>query len=297
MMLGAAYLMLALCVACVAWAAALHASVSFSGDMLASAGGMSGARRMAWRFDGSRPGVFALLGLLGRWIPRGGRSADELVYTGVRLTEEQLSGIQVLTALGLAFVFFTLAREVGQVEPLLVVAAGAFGFFLPRLWLRARVQRRQRAIVRMLPEVIDLLSLCIGAGLDFLSALNKVVLVKSFQGEPLIQELGLSLQEIKLGKRRFEALRGLSKRARVAEVSSFVRTLVQADRMGTPISEVLSVHSEDVRFERFMRAERAALKAPIKILLPLIFCIMPCVALIVGAPIILQFMTQSPFGK
>ena len=107
----------------------------------------------------------------------------------------------------------------------------------------------------------------------------------------------MALQEIKLGKRRAEALRALSKRLNIPELASFLRTVVQADRMGTPIAEALARHSEDLRSQRFMRAERAALQAPIKILGPLIFCIMPCVAIIVGAPIFLQFMRQSPFGQ
>ena len=89
----------------------------------------------------------------------------------------------------------------------------------------------------------------------------------------------------------------MGRRVNAPEMSSLVRTLVQADRMGTPIAEVLSVHSEDMRLERFTWAERQALKAPIKILVPLIFFIMPCVALIVGSPIFLQFMAQNPFHR
>ena len=134
--------------------------------------------------------------------------------------------------------------------------------------------------------------------MDFLSAINRVLLIKAFKREPFIQELSIMLHEVKLGKRRSESLRTLAKRVNLPEVTSFVRTLVQADRMGTPISEVLGVHSEDVRTQRFLRAERAALKAPLKILVPLIFCIMPCIGLIIGAPIFMQFMKQTPLiGK
>ena len=112
-----------------------------------------------------------------------------------------------------------------------------------------------------------------------------------------MEELSGALQEMNLGKRRADSLKGMAKRINLAELSSFVRTIVQADRMGTPIAQVLAVHAEDVRSQRFVRAERAALKAPIKILIPLIFCIMPCVAIIVGAPIFLQFMKESPFHQ
>ena len=243
-----------------------------------------------------------LLSTLGKALPPFGRpdpeSAQErLVYTGVNLTAEELRGVKVLAALGCALGPVLLLKGTPLMHPLVPLIGGMFGLVLPDLWVRSCVRRRQKAIVRLLPEVIDLLALCIGAGLDFLGALNRVAAVKSFRKEALMEELSIVLQEIKLGKRRFEALKSLAKRVNISEMSSFVRTLVQADRMGTPIAEVLAIHSEDIRFERFTRAERAALKAPIKILVPLIFCIMPCVALIVGAPIFLQFMKQNPFGK
>ena len=275
-------------------------SASLPAVTFASAAGSF--RSLSFMTEGRRGRVaLSVLSFLGKLVPPIGRPRGEvqegLVYTGINLTREELAGINVLSMMGCAFIFFTVARECATVEPAWVVCAGAVGFFLPSLWLNARIAKRQRAIVRVLPEIIDLLSLCIGAGLDFLGALNKVVVAKAFTKEPLIEELSLVLQEIKLGKRRFEALKAMAKRVNVQEVSSFVRTLVQADRMGTPIGEVLVIHSEDIRFQRFTRAEREALKAPIKILIPLIFCIMPCVAIIVGAPIFLQFAHQNAFGR
>ncbi|MBI2495477.1 MAG: type II secretion system F family protein [Candidatus Omnitrophica bacterium] len=305
-MIVAVYLLIVGGIVCALWALMPEPSVSWPRLQTIVDSTVSPWRSPVPRLTSPWPdrfrSVLALMGrLLGRLIPRLSRRRDavggRLVATGMPLPQEQIVGIKALSALGCAVVAFTIAREVGPVPPFIVALAGVFGVILPDLWLKGRVRRRQRAIVRLLPEVIDLLSLCIGAGLDFLGALNKVVLVRPFQKEPLIEELLVVLQEIKLGKRRFEALRSAAKRLNVPEVSSFVRTLVQADRMGTPIAEVLSIHSEDIRFERFMRAERAALKAPIKILIPLICCIMPCVALIVGAPIFLQFMRQNPFGK
>lgn len=242
-----------------------------------------------------------LLSLAGRLLPAIGRGREKLhgrlVYIGSTMSVQQFGGLQLLMALGGAVACTAILQEFGKPDAIWLALAGVIGFFLPELWLRAKTARRNRAILRLLPEVIDLLFLCIGAGLDFLGALNKVLAVKGFRREPLIEELSVVMQEIRLGKRRSEALRAMAKRANVQELASFVRTMVQADRMGTPIREVLSVHSEDIRLQRFMRAERAALKAPIKILVPLIFCIMPSVGIIVGAPIFLQFMRQNPFGK
>jgi tight adherence protein C len=241
-----------------------------------------------------------LLAFLGRLISRGAREelASQVVYPGSNLTGEAFRGLKVLAApLGALALPIALA-EFGQLPPLFLALIGAgLGWVLPDLWVRAQLGRRHRAMVRFLPEVIDLLALCVGAGMDFVGALNKVVVAKARSKEPLIEELSVALQEIKLGKRKLEAFKGMAKRIDLPEVSSFVRTLVQADRMGTPVAEVLSIHSEDVRLQRFTRAERAAMKAPIKILVPLIFFIMPCVAIIVAAPIMLQFTRQNPFSQ
>lgn len=299
-MIYAIDVMIVLGVACAVWAFIPSSSVPLPAVLFAAPTAAFGRLSITTESHGGRLWSFCLT-LLGKLVPRLGRQRGELrehlVYTGIRLTDDELAGLNVLSMVGCAFVFFTIAREFGQVQPVSIAFAGAMGFVLPTLWMQARVRGRQRAVVKLLPEVIDLLALCIGAGLDFLGSLNKVVLLKGFKKEPLIEELSLVMQEIKLGKRRFEALKAMARRVNVPEVSSFMRTLVQADRMGTPIGEVLVIHSEDIRFQRFTQAERAALKAPIKILIPLIFCIMPCVAIIVGAPIFLQFMQQSPFGK
>ena len=191
--------------------------------------------------------------------------------------------------------FAVIAPEFHLLNPLFFALAAMVGYFVPDLWLRRRLARRQQAILHLLPDVVDLLTLCIGAGLDFLLAINKVTSIKKFQREPLIEEISVALQEMKLGKRRMDALKAMAKRVNLPELSSFVRTIVQADRMGTPITEVLAVHAEDVRLQRIQLAERAALKAPINILFPLIFCIMPCVVIIVGGPVLLQFTNQKPF--
>ncbi len=245
--------------------------------------------------------ISSILAFIGKLTPVRGnaRSAlkDKLDHVGSRLSVEEFLGVNVLVSLGLCVTFVVIARELGSVSPIMLVVVGVVGWHAPAFWLKQRIARKHRAILRLLPEVIDLLALCIGAGLDFLNALTKVVTVRAYGEEPLIDELSIVLHEMKLGKRRVDALRAMARRVDLSELTSFVRTIVQADRMGTPISAVLAIHSEDLRLQRFMRAERVSLQAPIKLLFPLIFCIMPCVALIVGAPIFLQFWKQNPFAK
>lgn len=175
-----------------------------------------------------------------------------------------------------------------KVKIKLFILSAVVGFFLPDLWLRQKIVKRHREIRRDLPNVIDLLNLCVSAGLDFMLAVNRVI--KTFKPCPLIDELTKFWHENMVGKPRREALRSLAWRVNLPELSSFVRTLIQADRMGSPVSEALNIQSEEIRIRRFQRGEEMALKAPIKLLFPLLFFILPVVLVIVGGPVLLQFM-------
>ncbi len=177
---------------------------------------------------------------------------------------------------------------------LMMIGAPVIGFLVPSIWLHRRIQSRREAIVRELPEAVDLLHLCVEAGVDFMGGLTRVV-QESPRG-PLMEELSALLQEIRVGKQRREALRSLARRVDVPDISAFVRTLVQADRMGTGMSEALLILSEESRLRRYHRAERFAQKAPIKMLLPLMM-IMGTVLIIVGGPIMLQFMRGDIMGN
>ena len=259
-------------------------------------------RLPAWNTGSRERNPFTpLLHAVGKLVPASQRN-DELVgrrllYAASLLNSQQFWGLKLVVSLACGFAGFVVIRGSGSMSLVWALGGAAVGFMVPEIWLNMQITKRHEEVLRLLPEVIDLLALCVGAGLDFLGALNKAVLLKTFRRkrEPLLDELSIVLQEIKLGRRRFEALKDMAKRINLPELSSFVRTLVLADRMGTPINEVLTMHAEDVRFERYQRAERMALKAPIKILFPLIFFIMPVVAIVVAGPVILQFIRMNPF--
>jgi tight adherence protein C len=168
-----------------------------------------------------------------------------------------------------------------------MIGLAVLGFFLPDLWLRQRLMSRKRHMVKVLPETIDILSLCVGAGLDFMLAVRW--LIEKSRPNPLVEELSTVLYEIKMGRARRDALKDMAKRLDIADINSFVRTLVQADRMGTPVSEALAILSDDARQVRFRRGERLARTAPLKLLIPLIFFILPAILLVVAGPIALQF--------
>jgi tight adherence protein C len=175
-----------------------------------------------------------------------------------------------------------------------LATAAMFGLMLPDWVLNSKVKKRKYAIVRILPETIDLLGLCVGAGLDFMAAVRWIV--DKVASNPMIEELTLVLKEINVGKPRVEALRAMSKRVDIPDVTSFVRILVQADRMGTPVEETFRILSEDTRMRRFHRGERQAMKAPLKMLIPLIFCILPVILIIVAGPILIRFIREGVFG-
>ena len=215
----------------------------------------------------------------------GERFKNKLVTAGSSLSVGQFLALKQVCAL-LAFILVLVAARL-KFDPRVLIFSAIVGFFLPDLWINSRIKKRRQQVLRQLPSVIDLLGLTVGAGLDLTSAIDLVV--KKSKSSPLIEELFNISQESRMGKTRREALRTMANRLNIPEVSSLVRTLVQADRMGTGIDEALRIHSEESRLVRFERGERLALQAPLKLLIPLIFCILPVVFIIVAGPIILEF--------
>ncbi|MDD4182864.1 MAG: type II secretion system F family protein [Candidatus Omnitrophica bacterium] len=202
---------------------------------------------------------------------------------------EFMAGKELL-AVGLPLILFLL----GVKHPLWLFVAAMVGLMFPDVILNSRVKKRKYSIVRILPETIDLLGLCVGAGLDFMAAVRWVV--DKVKPNPMIEELVLVLKEINVGKPRVEALRDMARRLDIPDVTSFVRTLIQADRMGTPVEEAFRILSEDSRMRRFHRGERQAMKAPLKMLIPLIFCILPVILIIVAGPILIRFIKEGLFA-
>ena len=204
---------------------------------------------------------------------------------GLRLAPLHWLAIQELGALtGLIVYAATMGLEkINQSWLMVFVIAG---FCLPVMWLNNRTQARRLTITRDLPEIVDLLNLSVSAGSDFMSALGRIV--REFRPCPVRDELGIVLQEVRVGKRRRDALRGFALRLRSPEASTFARTLIQVDRMGTGMAEALLILSEDMRLQRYHWAERFAQQAPMKMLVPLIFSLGSAMVIVAG-PILLQF--------
>lgn len=218
-------------------------------------------------------------GLANRSVP------SRLVKAGHPITIVEFIIFKIFSIFALAIIG-TITLNTDQIVYLIPLMA--VGFIIPDAWLNLKIKRRQADIRRDLPMVIDLLNLCVNSGLDFMLAVNRVV--KDFKKCPLTDELSEVWRETRMGASRRDALQHLSKRINIIEMSSFVRTLLQADRMGSPMGEALKIQSEEIRLRRYLQGEEMALKAPIKLLLPLILFILPAVLVIVAGPIFLQFM-------
>lgn len=220
------------------------------------------------------------------------RTTTVLDAAGLRLPPLHFLVIQEMgVATGLLVYFITMGNK-----PINVTWLAAFvmaGFFIPIMWLRNQIQNRRLTISRDLPEVADLLNLCVGAGSDFMSALARII--REFRPCPVRDELGIVLQEIRMGKRRRDALRAFATRLKTPEASTFARTLIQVDRMGTGIAEALAVLSEDMRLSRYHWAERFAQQAPMKMLIPLLFSL-GAAMIIVAGPILLKFFRGDLMG-
>ena len=166
-------------------------------------------------------------------------------------------------------------------------ALGLFGVYFPHLYCRMQTQQRYVSVVSDLPFFIDLLALSTEAGLDFIAAIQRIV--DKAEDSVLAHELSIVLKDIKLGSSRAEALRSLASRLEIAEITSFVAVVNDADQTGASIAKVLKDQSEQMRLERFVRAEKAGARASQLMLLPMVLFILPAVFIVVFAPVILQF--------
>jgi tight adherence protein C len=171
---------------------------------------------------------------------------------------------------------------------IMIILMGFYAY--PALWLRAVLADRQHKIQKSLPFVMDLLTLSVEAGLDFMSAMQRIV--SKGKVDALEEELLRVLREIQLGKTRRNALRDLSERVDQQDLRSVLNSLIQADELGVGIASILRIQSDQIRQRRFERAEKMANEAPVKMLFPLVAFIFPAVFLVLLGPIVLQIFRQ-----
>lgn len=189
---------------------------------------------------------------------------------------------------GLLGLLHAMSKNMELVRFLMVIFVGAAlgGLSIP-YYLYVRIKSRQQAIRRSLPDVLDLLTVSVEAGLSFDGALIK--LAEKMKG-PLVDELTRVLQEMRIGIPRKAALMAMSNRCNVEDLSLFVSAIVQADQLGVGIARVLRIQAAEARDKRRMKIREQALKAPIKMLFPLVFCVFPALFVVVLGPAILSLL-------
>lgn len=165
------------------------------------------------------------------------------------------------------------------------IVAGGVGAFLPFMWLSSRVRKRQTEIIKSLPDAFDMITTCVEAGLGLDAALTRVA--EKVKGA-FSDDLSITLREIGMGRNRSEALHDMAEHTGVSDLSLFVNAIIQAEQMGTSIGQVLRVQSEQMRIRRRQRAEEVASQAPVKMIFPLVLCILPTLFIVIMGPAAIQ---------
>jgi tight adherence protein C len=172
----------------------------------------------------------------------------------------------------------------------LVMFAGilALGYMGPKIWLKGKVKKKQKAVIKALPDALDLITTCVEAGLGLDAALQRVA--EKSEG-PLAEELQKMLRDVSMGKLRREAMTELADRIGVEELSTFITAIIQAEQLGVGIAQVLRVQSDQLRTQRRQRAERQAHEAPIKMIFPLVLFIFPAFLAVILGPAVIRIST------
>ncbi len=202
-------------------------------------------------------------------------------FTGVRF----MGGIMLgALALGVSLLMQTALPQLMMYSLLGMVV----GYILPVFWLRGRIKKRQKVILKTLPDAIDLMTISVEAGLAFDGAMQRVA---DKWDNDLSAEFGRALAEMRVGKSKRDALRELVARTGVADLSTFVASIIQADQLGVSIAKVLRIQSEQMRIRRRQRAEEQAHKAPILMMIPMVFLIFPATYIVILGPAVPKIMT------
>lgn len=248
----------------------------------------------------ARTGWQRTLERLGRaFVPRDraklSRARERLAWAGYHNPRAvwYFTGVKVgcLILFGCAYIVYgvLIQRVLSHVLPISLFL-GVLGCFLPDLWLRSRVKARQRDVLHALPRVLDLLMVCIEAGMGFDAAVVRVAERPEERRSPLHQEMMRMHLEVRAGRPREEALRGLGERTGVLELKAVVGAFIQTERLGTSLGQTLRVHAESARIQRRLRAEERAQLAPLKMLFPTVVFLFPVFFLVTFAPGMLRLL-------
>jgi tight adherence protein C len=221
------------------------------------------------------------------------RTHEKLQRTGVGylMSAEQFYAIRILSVLAIFAVTYWAQSVLQNDSTNMLIVAVLIGFFLPAQWLRDVQTRRYKAVQRTLPVYLDFVTMAVEAGLNLTGAINQTM--EKGPAGPLRHEFYLVVRDLRSGLSRSDALRRMEARLQMPEITSFVGTVIQAERMGARLGAALRTQAEQRRSERFQRAEKLAMEAPVKLVGPLMMFIFPVTFIVIGFPIAMKFLNSG----
>jgi len=224
------------------------------------------------------------------WLEKAHKRLQE-TGVGYMLTAEQYYAVRVFsTIIAFALTLFCL-HALDHSSPMLLAGITLLGNFYPQIWLRDVRNRREKEILKALPVYLEFITLAVEAGLNLTGAI-KQAMDKGPAGA-LRNEFQMVTRDLRAGVPRSDALRRMENRLNMKAITSFVGTVIQAEKMGASVGAALRIQSQQRRIERFQRAEKLALEAPVKLILPLIAFIFPVTFIVLAYPIIVKFMQEG----
>jgi len=221
------------------------------------------------------------------------RTEKKITHSGVSylLNAEQFIALRIISAIIAPIIALLMMIMLHKFQPVWFVIMPVLGFLFPNIWLNDTRKKRDNAVIRTLPVYLDFITMCVEAGLNLHGALGQAM-EKAPPG-PLRNEFSIVLRDLRAGLSRADALRRMSERLNIQEITGFVSSIIQAEKMGASLATVLRVQSDQRRNERFQRAEKLAMEAPIKLVGPLIMFIFPVTFIVLGFPIVMKFMSEG----
>ena len=223
----------------------------------------------------------------------GSKAQLPMVRAGYRSASSMMAmqGLKILMPVGFVVLAFT--TGIYRLNTIFVpLLAAVVGYLLPELWLMWRIQARQHRLRLALPDALDMLVICVEAGLGLDQAIMRVAQELCITHPQLSEELQLVNMEMRVGKTRLEAMRELARRTGVEDIKALVAMLIQTERFGTSIAQSLRVHSDDLRMKRRQRAEEMSAKTTVKMVPPLVFFIFPALMVVILGPAVIMIMRQ-----
>lgn len=224
------------------------------------------------------------------WLEKTHKKLQE-TGVGYLMSAEQFYAVRVFAAIATALVAWVLLGAIEEDSFMLLALFALGGYFFPLIWLGDMREQRRKAVLRSLPVYLDFITMAVEAGLNLNGALNQAM-DKGPPG-PLRNELYMVVRDLRAGVPRADALRRMEKRLDMEEITSFVGTVIQAEKMGARLGTALRVQAVQRRTERFQRAEKLAMEAPVKLILPLIVFIFPVTFIVLAFPIVMKFLMEG----